>query len=160
MLVRFLRHAFGQKPHEPGDARQTSSLVLQARGIVADRVQFEFRRFRRRQVLILSGRTQHPPLQSHLVIRPCRHHIVPTSQNTMEMVTHDRKPQNLNPHNACQKLHSLPNEFPSLLIIVPCQRIHAAEKSPPNASIDAVHDLNFTIRQQDRKSTRLNSSHG
>ena len=63
------------------------------------------------------------------------------------MVTHHRKPQNLNSHHTRQKFHSLPNEFPTMLVVRSGQRILSAEKSPPNASIDSMHDLNFTIRQ-------------
>ena len=72
---------------------------------------------------------------------------MPTAQNTVELVTHYRIPENFNPHDSRQKFQPLTDEFPTMFVISPGQRILSAEISPPHTSIDAMHHLNFARRQ-------------
>lgn len=48
---------------------------------------------------------------------------MPTAKNTVKMVAHHRIAQNFNAHDSREKLHPLPNELSSLLVVGTGQRI-------------------------------------
>jgi hypothetical protein len=72
---------------------------------------------------------------------------MPTSQNAVEMVTHHRISEHFDPHDARQKFQPIPNEFPPMFIVFAGEFILPAQKRSANTPIDAMHDLNLTIRQ-------------
>jgi hypothetical protein len=65
----------------------------------------------------------------------------------MKMVARDFVAKNFDPHDPRQTPHPLPNEFPSMFVVRPGERILPAEISSSHTSIDAMHHMNFTLRQ-------------
>jgi hypothetical protein len=123
------------------------AVFLQPLAVIANGLEFDLRRFRRTAVRILQGRAEHPPFPSHLVVRPRRYNIRATAQNAVKMVAHHGIAEHLDAHDPGEKVQPLANQFPALVIVFARDFVIATQKRATYAAIDAVHNLNFLIRQ-------------
>jgi hypothetical protein len=63
------------------------------------------------------------------------------------MIGHHRESEHINTEDPRQKLQPIPHPLPTMFIVLPRELIDSAQKSPPHAPIDAMHNLNLTSRQ-------------
>ncbi len=63
------------------------------------------------------------------------------------MVAHDGIAEPFAAHDSDEKLQPLANQFPAFVIVFAGEFIVITEKRASHAAIDAVHNLNFLIRQ-------------
>ena len=63
------------------------------------------------------------------------------------MIGHHRESEHINTEDPRQKLQPIAHPLASMLIVLPRELIDPAQKPTPHAPINAMHNLNFTRRQ-------------
>ena len=77
------------------------------------------------------------------------------------MISHHGKAEDLDAHDACQKLESVSNPLSSVLEVGAADRIFAAQEATSDTSIDAMDDVDFVVRAnlQSLSSGHIGPSH-